>query len=155
MNYEAIKEQERLLRFDRFTYDTGIEIGLKILNEAKREGQNLAVDVSICGHQIFHASLEGTTADNDEWLRKKKNTVYRFYQSSFAIQLKLKEEGKRLEDAFALSSADFTDAGGGFPIKVKGIGIIGAIVLTGTTQEDEHIRITSCLSDYLGILDCP
>ncbi|KQN97143.1 heme-degrading domain-containing protein [Paenibacillus sp. Leaf72] len=151
MNIERIAKQERLLQFDTFSHDMGIEIGLLLLNKARSEGKSIAVEISKCGQQIFHAALEGTTVDNDEWLRKKKNTVYRLNQSTLGIQLKLKEQGVTLEEALHLSPVDYVAAGGGFPIVVRGVGFIGAIAVTGTSDVDEHERITSCLSAYLGI----
>ncbi|SFF47087.1 Uncharacterized protein, UPF0303 family [Paenibacillus algorifonticola] len=155
MNDEMIAKQEMLLQFDKFSHDMGIEIGLLLLSKARSEGKSIAVDISKCGQQIFHAALEGTTVDNDEWLRKKKNTVYRLNQSTLGIQLKLKKQGVTLEEALHLSPVDYVAAGGGFPIKVRGVGFIGAIAVTGTSEVDEHELITSCLSTYLGVSDYP
>lgn len=154
MDLKIIEEQERLLQFEHFSNDTAIEIGLMMLEQSRKEKKSVAVDISRCGQQIFHAALEGTSPDIDEWLRKKRNTVLRFYCSTLGLQTKLKEYKVSLEQGFHLSPQEYIESGGGFPIYVKNVGFIGAIVASGTSDVEEHELITSCLSRYLGI-KCP
>lgn len=155
MSSLLIAKQETLLQFDQFSNETGIEIGIKLLELAKSEGKSIAVDISKGRQQIFHAALEGMTPDHAEWLRRKTNTVYRFHSSTLKLHLHLKEHNKTLTEIFQLDPYDYVDSGGGFPIHVKGVGCIGAIAVTGTSQEHEHNLIVTCLSSYLGITDCP
>ena len=155
MDYKIVEEQELLLQFERFSNDIAIDIGMMMIEQSRKEGQSIAVDISRCGQQISHAALEGTSPDIDEWLKKKRNTVYRFFCSTLSIQGKLKKFNATLESALNLSNNEYTQAGGGFPIIVKNVGLIGAIAASGTSEVQEHELITSCLSKYLNIDNCP
>lgn len=155
MDNEIIRQQEELLRFDSFTHDMAIEIGLMMLDQVRKEGRKIAVDISRCGQQIFHAALEGCSPDIDEWLRKKKNTVYRTFGSTLGLQVRLKGYQMSLEQALHLSPQEYVSSGGGFPIYVKNVGFIGAIVASGTSDVEEHELIVSCLSRYLHVDNCP
>lgn len=155
MDFRVIEKQEQLLRFDSFNYDMAIEIGLMILEEGRKKGKPIAIDISKCGQQIFHVALEGTSPDNDEWIKKKKNSVYRFYGSTLGMQARLKEFNVSMEAAMHISSQEYTESGGGFPIYVTNVGFIGAIVVSGLPDVEDHELITTCLSRYLKVDNCP
>jgi uncharacterized protein (UPF0303 family) len=42
-------------------------------------------------------------------------------------------------------------AGGGFPITVKGAGIIGVIAVSGLPEREDHGVVVDALCDHLGI----
>lgn len=155
MNSDIISQQEALLQFESFSHDMAIELGLMMIDQSRKDGKSIGVDISRCHQQIFHATLEGTSVDIDEWLRKKKNTVYRLSRSTLGIQLGLKAYAISLADAYHLSPDDYVASGGGFPIYVKNVGFIGAIVTSGTTEFEEHELIVTCLSRYLKVENCP
>ena len=49
------------------------------------------------------------------------------------------------------TSADYVLAGGGFPVTVKGAGIIGVIAVSGLPERQDHGVIVDALCDHLGI----
>lgn len=112
------KSLSGIRQFDQFSNETGIEIGIKLLELAKSEGKSIAVDISKGRQQIFHAALEGMTPDHAEWLRRKTNTVYRFHSSTLKLHLHLKEHNKTLTEIFQVDPYDYVDDGAGFPIQV-------------------------------------
>jgi uncharacterized protein (UPF0303 family) len=50
-----------------------------------------------------------------------------------------------------LSPADFVLAGGGFPIRIKGVGVIGGIGVSGMPEREDHAVIVQVLCEHLGI----
>lgn len=152
---KTIEEQESILQFDQFDNDTAIEIGLMILEQSRRDGRTIAVDISSCGQQLFHAALDGTSPDVDQWLRKKKNTAYRFFCSTLQLQAKSREHPHPLETIFGLDPREFVSSGGGFPTHVRSAGVMGAIAVSGTSDLLEHEVMTTCLAPYLKKDGCP
>lgn len=152
---EIIDRQEQLLQFDSFDNETAIRIGLLMLEKSRKAGKSVAVEITRCGHRIFHAALDGTSPDITDWMRRKMNTVCRVFRSTLWLQMRLKRYGVSLEKGFHLSPADYVDSGGGFPIVVKNVGFIGAIVASGTSDRLEHELIVETLAEYLGVADCP
>jgi uncharacterized protein (UPF0303 family) len=100
-------------------------------------------------HQLFHFSCQGTSADNDEWVKRKVRLVYRFGHSSFYMGQLLKSKGKRIEEAYLVSESEYAPHGGCFPIIIKGSGIIGAITVSGLPQEEDHKLVVEAIRNYL------
>jgi uncharacterized protein (UPF0303 family) len=116
-------------------------------------------------HVIFQAATEsGTIPDNEEWVRRKRNTVLRWASSSWAQRQKLLSA--RVDEAdveaalvkkFGLLSSsggqtpdDYCLSGGGFPIRVRGVdGIVGVIVVSGLKQEDDHQVIVETVKEFI------
>src|ERR687890_364987 len=69
----AAEEEE--LQFSAFTNDDAWDLGSALVAAARRDGAPVAVDVSRHGHQLFHASLPGTSPDNDSWIQRKTRVV--------------------------------------------------------------------------------
>lgn len=80
---QTLERQEQSLVFEKFSQEDAVAIGLKMFEKAKAEGCNIAIHISLNRRDVFHLSMDGCTPDNDVWLRKKENMVYRFLQSSY------------------------------------------------------------------------
>ena len=145
-----IAEQEEALVFDRFDLATAWELGSKLRSLAQERGLGVAIDVRLHSMPAFYAALPGSTADNEAWVRRKCNLVLRFFQSSYATARKLALQETTLEDKFGLSSADYAAHGGSFPIRVAGVGCIGAVTVSGLPQRDDHNLVVEVLADMLG-----
>ena len=98
---------------------------------------------------MFHASLCGASADNDEWVKRKVRLVNRFGHSSFYMGQMLKSKGKRIEEAYLLSESEYAPHGGCFPAIVKGTGMVGTITVSGLPQEEDHKLVVRSIRDYL------
>jgi uncharacterized protein (UPF0303 family) len=119
------------------------------VEHAVHEGLPVTIDLTRGGHQLFHASLQGTSADNDEWVKRKTRLVYRFGHSSFYMGQLLKSKGKRIEDAYLISESEYAPHGGCFPIIVKDTGIVGTITVSGLPQEEDHKLVVQAIREYL------
>lgn len=62
----------------------------------------------------------------------------------------LKAEGKTLAD-HGIDFADYADHGGSFPILVSGVGVIGAITVSGLASHEDHSMIVGVLAEHLGV----
>ena len=132
-----ISEQEKVLSFDSFDLTTAWQLGKLLQELATERGLGVAIDVSLHSMPVFYAALPGVTPDNVQWVRRKRNVVFRYSKSSYACGLKLQKDGKTVEDN-GLSSADYAAHGGSFPINVKGTGCIGAVTVAGLPRRVEN-----------------
>ena len=146
---QQLLHEEEELQFTRFNEDTAWEIGSALVAQAVKENLPITVDITRGDHQIFHASRPGTSADNDEWIRRKVRLVYRFGHSSFYIGQLLKNKGKSLEEAYLISESTYAPNGGCFPVILKGTGMIGTITVSGLAQEDDHRLVVNTIREYL------
>ena len=142
-------DEEKELQFTRFYESSAWELGKQIVERATRENLSVTIDITRGNHQLFHASLSGTSADNDEWVKRKVRLVYRFGHSSFYMGQLLKSKGKSIEEAYLLSESDYAPHGGCFPILIKNTGMVGTITVSGLPQEEDHKLVVQSIRDYL------
>jgi uncharacterized protein (UPF0303 family) len=141
--------EEEELQFARFNSDVAWQLGCDLAARAKSEDLSITIDITQGDHQLFHFSRPGTSADNDEWIKRKVRIVYRFGHSSLYMGELLRSKGKRLEDAYMISEKEYAAHGGCFPIVIRGSGIIGTITVSGLPQEEDHKVVVDTLRNYL------
>ncbi|MBB4051560.1 uncharacterized protein (UPF0303 family) [Devosia subaequoris] len=143
-----VQRQENELMLPSFDEAIAFEIGSAIRSRALQDGLSLVVDLRTWDRQLFFSATPGTSADNAEWVRRKINSVRRFQRASYRLVL------ERGEAPFSPQSgadpADFVIAGGGFPIRVTGAGIVGALTISGLPGRDDHGVAVDALCDHLG-----
>ena len=147
---DALLDQERRLQFDRFDNDDAIALGLALVERGRVDKLAIAIDVTRNRQQIFHAALAGTSADNDEWVRRKTNLVYRTGHCSFYSAIQWKISGLPFERKFeALDIRDYAAHGGCFPVVVKGSGMVGTVTVSGLPQAEDHRIVAETIERFL------
>lgn len=144
--YEA---QEQELQFTEFTSDTAMTLGLAIVAQARALGKPIAVDIFRGGQQLFHFSFDGMSPDNDQWLARKRRCVDRFHMSSAHVGARVANSGLSLEDRYGLSRAEYAAVGGAFPIRIRNVGVVGSIAVTGLPSDEDHGIIIGAIQKYL------
>jgi uncharacterized protein (UPF0303 family) len=144
----AAEEEE--LQFSGFTNDDAWDLGSALVAAARRNGAPVAVDVSRHGHQLFHASLPGTSPDNDSWIQRKTRVVHRFGHSSLYVRQASIERGTTFEAEFGLDPALYAAHGGAFPVVVRSVGPVGAVVVSGLPQLEDHRMVVAAIRAHLG-----
>lgn len=146
---DEILEQEKTLQFTSFSSETAWDLGSLFVEKSRNEKLAITIDIRRNGHQLFHYSFEGTSPDNDDWVRRKINLVNRFGHSSLYIGTDLKDSGQTIEEKYLVSESEFAPHGGCFPILLKGTGPIGTITVSGLAQEEDHRVVTEVIGTYL------
>jgi uncharacterized protein (UPF0303 family) len=146
---EKIALQERRLQFPEFNASVAWELGVALKTAAEKRGVAIAIEIQLHGHPLFSYGMRGTTPDNWEWIRRKRNVVMRYHRSSYAIGLKHERAGTNLEDATGLDLRDYSTHGGCFPVTLTGTGCVGTITVSGLPQRDDHSLVVSVLQEYL------
>jgi uncharacterized protein (UPF0303 family) len=126
---EQLLLEEQQLQFSVFNEDTAWRIGSWLVEYAIQNELPITIDIRRGEQQLFHASRSGTSADNDEWVKRKVRLVNRFGHSSFYLGQLLKNEGKSIEEKFLLPESEYAPHGGCFPIMLKGTGMVGTMTL--------------------------
>ncbi|MDB5614339.1 MAG: heme-degrading protein [Devosia sp.] len=144
-----VKKQELDLVLAEFDETVAFALGSAIRERALAEGLSLVVDVRTWDRQMFFAATAGTSSDNAEWVRRKINTVRRFHRASYRMVL---ERGEVVFSSMSgADPVDFVIAGGGFPIRVKGAGIIGCLTISGLPGRLDHGVAVDAFCDHLGV----
>jgi uncharacterized protein (UPF0303 family) len=147
---QIIEQQERLLQFSSFDYSTAWLLGTSLKHYCETKKLAVAIEVRLCRETVFFYLMPGTSANNSDWVRRKRNSTELQQKSSYAIALSLKD-GETLETASGLPLRDYAHHGGSFPIRVKGVGMVGAVTVSGLPQRKDHELIIKVLSNFIGI----
>ncbi|MGF9691607.1 heme-degrading domain-containing protein [Rhizobium sp. 0TCS1.26] len=146
-----IAAQEEALCFEHFNLDSAWSLGQHIRAAASSVGHVLSIDIQINGMQAFFAALPGARPDFEHWIRRKRNLTLRLLRPSYAIGLELAQQNTTTEAKSGMSSADYAAHGGSFPIRVIGVGCIGAVTVSGLPQREDHNLVVEALALHLGI----
>jgi uncharacterized protein (UPF0303 family) len=139
--------QEERLQFDQFDARTAWDLGNRLREAAEARQLAIVIDIQLHTLPLFYFALQGTTPDNPEWVRRKRNIVRRFFRSSYAIGLMVKSQKLSLD---ALDPRDYAHHGGCFPILLKGTGCVGTITVSGLPQREDHCLVVEILAGFLG-----
>jgi uncharacterized protein (UPF0303 family) len=93
---EQLLQREEELQFASFSEDTAWQLGSRLVERARREALPVVIDIQRGMHQRFHCSLRGTSPDNDEWVKRKSRSVYRFGHSSLYMGELLKSRNQTI-----------------------------------------------------------
>jgi uncharacterized protein (UPF0303 family) len=146
---KALQQQEQELQFTSFTNDTALEVGMALLQEARKRAKPLTIDITRNGQQLFHFAMTGTSIDNDEWIKRKNNVVKRFGHSSYYIGISLQNIGQTIEEKYLISSSEYAAHGGAFPLIIKDVGVVGTITVSGLPQSEDHELVVNTLKRIL------
>lgn len=152
---EVLSMQEDLLQFTHFTNADAWELGNMLVAEARRLNLTVAISIRLhSGYTVFQYGFDGTNYHNEQWMRRKQNTVRVMETSSLYLYTKLKASGKTMSDIF-LDENDYACCGGGFPIRVEEVGVIGTIIVSGLNHVADHDFIVKTLIKYLHADEVP
>jgi len=144
-----LEQQEKEVQFTSFNHEVALEVGLAIIKEVKSRGKSVSIHIERNNRVLFHYAMEGTTPDNDEWLRRKCNVVQRFEMSSFRMSNRMKNREGNLETIYQAALRDHAASGGAFPIIVKNVGIVGAVAISGLPDHEDHEIVVSTLRKFM------
>ncbi len=151
-----LESQEDLLQFSSFDADDAWRLGGSLRALAQARAKPVAIAIWMAGQTLFYGATvtsdgRGVTPGNEDWLRRKRNTVLRFGKSSLRVGIELGRDGTTLEARQGLALADYATHGGGFPLLLRGSGCVGAIVVSGLAQREDHELATRAIAAQLGI----
>ncbi|HTC51375.1 MAG TPA: heme-degrading domain-containing protein [Steroidobacteraceae bacterium] len=151
----ALATQEARLQFDSFDAGSAWRLGAQLRAAAEARGAAVTLDIWLGAQQLFLSAMPGTSPDNAEWARRKRNVVLRFHRSSYAVGLELAQRKTTLRERYGLEERDYAAHGGCFPLLLRGTGCVGTIAVSGLPQREDHELIVAALARELGVPAAP
>ena len=148
---KIIAEQEAKLVFDSFDEDKAYEIGTLIREDGRAIGKGLVAGVFTWDRTLFWGATPGSTSANWSWATRKVGLVKIMFKSSYRVVLERGDKPRLLEPQWGMEPTQYAIAGGAFPIRVTGVGIIGAVAVSGLHERDDHEFARSAIARALGL----
>jgi len=142
---ESLAEQAAQVELTSFTLADAVELGQIATAGATSADLAIVLEVHHLGRLAYRVALPGSQRESDDWIRRKARVVERFEASTLAMRVKYEERDTTFEKATGLSETEYAPHGGGFPITVTGVGIVGAMYVSGLPQVKDHEFIVECL----------
>ena len=143
--------QEQVLQLSQFDEATVWELGtrIKALCEARKVG--VTIEIRRAKETLFFYAMPGVVPNNSEWVRRKRNTVELLHRSSYAVGLAHQKESTSLPIKCGVSLNDYAEHGGSFPVRVKGVGCVGTVTVSGVPQREDHAIVVEALAALCGV----
>ena len=135
---DIVRVQEAALVFPSFDEAAAFAIGSAIRERALGESLPIIVDIRSWDRPLFYAALPGSTASNSELGAAQAQRRGTFLRSTYRMVLEKARPDRTFPAGEGLDAVDYVLAGGGFPITVKGAGVIGVIAVSGLPERQDH-----------------
>jgi uncharacterized protein (UPF0303 family) len=147
----SLEVQEEQLVFTGFSNADAWRLGSGMVTAAIERALPVTIDIRRHGQQLFHVALPGTTAENDSWIERKVNVVNRFAAASYLVGRRLAARGVALDEELGVEPRLFAAHGGAFPIRIRDVGVVGTVTVSGLPQADDHAFVTEMIGAFLGV----
>lgn len=152
---DTIKAEEQLLRVEHFSNQDAFDLGCFLVEEAKKQGIAMAVAVrKPTGAILFHHLMAGTNFNNQNWMRRKYNTVLLWEHSSLYAWAHEHISGESIEE-HGFSKAEYIQCGGGFPIFMKSGELVGVLTVSNLPHIGDHNFAVAAFAKWLGVENVP
>ena len=149
----GLELEVKTLMLASLTQAEALEIGEIAVQLGRERKAPIAIEVKMGQWSVFHASLPGSTPENDSWIARKARVVASDGHSSMYERVAAEEEGVDELTWYAMNNLpEETHAlhGGGYPLHVVGEGHCGTILVSGVPQVDDHKLAVAALREFLG-----
>lgn len=147
----ALEKQEHSLLFDSFNEDIAYEIGCALRKRAAAQQAPVVIDIRSANRRYFFAALPGSAPNNDNWARRKGNMTLDKHCSSLLVGERMAAKQQTVGADYGFDPLDYAAHGGSFPVRVRQVGVVAAITVSGLPSQEDHELIISVLADYLGV----
>jgi uncharacterized protein (UPF0303 family) len=148
-NSKSLLLEEQLLVFSNLDVIGAIELGEIAKAIGLMRNLPIAVEVRLSDWIIYHASLPGSTAENQWWIDRKARVVLLKHHSTLYERLSAQERGIDWHKENNLLDETHAIHGGGLPLITKDQGFVGVLLISGLPQVDDHLLGVEVLTEYL------
>ena len=142
-------QDEELLSLPSLKVSDALEIGEIAKSLGVLRSLPIAIEVRIRDWVTYHASLPGSTIENQSWIDRKARVVLLKHHSTLFERVRAEE--REVNWHKANNSLDETHAihGGGLPLITKSDGFVGVLLISGLPQVEDHLLGVEVLTEFI------
>ena len=142
-------QEEEFLLLPSLEVDDALEIGEIAKSLGVLRSLPIAVEVRIGDWVIYHASLPGSTTENQSWIDRKARVVLLKHHSTLFERVSAEERGIDWHKENNVEDETHAIHGGGLPLITKHEGFKGILLISGLPQVDDHLLGVEVLTEFL------
>ena len=141
--------EENHLKLQDLSVASALEIGEIAKTFGVMRDLPIAVEVRVGDWIVYHASLPGSTPENDWWIGRKARVVKLKQHSTMYERVLAEEQGIDWHKENNLLDETHAIHGGGLPLITKEDGCVGVLIISGLPQVDDHLLGVEVLTEFL------
>jgi len=144
-----LEREAKALELSSLSQAEAIEIGSIAQSIGLARDLPIAVEVRMKEWIVFHASLPGSTPENDWWISRKARAVNLTGRSTLHERVLAEENGIYWHKSKGVEEELYAIHGGGIALNVGGIGLAGVLIVSGLEQVADHMLGVEILTEFL------
>jgi uncharacterized protein (UPF0303 family) len=141
--------EEKMLELPELSIGDYLEIGQIASSFGIEQGLPIAVEVRVGDWIIYHASLPGSSPENDWWIGRKARVVKLKQHSTLFERVLAEERGINWHKENNLLDETHAIHGGGLPLITKSDGFVGTLLISGLPHVEDHLFGVKVLTEFL------
>jgi uncharacterized protein (UPF0303 family) len=141
--------EEQILTLPSLSAAEALEIGEIAKSLGVARNLPIATEVRLGDWIIYHASLPGSTPENDWWMSRKARTLMLKHHSTMYERVSAEERGVDWHEENNLLDETHAIHGGGLPLITKDDGFVGVLLISGLPQVEDHLLGVEVLTEFL------
>ena len=146
---KQLLDEEQFFTFDNLTPENALEIGEIAKSLGVLKSLPIAVEVRLGDWIIYHASLPGSTVENQGWIDRKARVVMLKHHSTMYERVNAQERSINWHKENNLLDETHAIHGGGLPLITKDQGFVGVLLISGLPQVEDHLLGVEVLTEFL------
>jgi len=146
---EELIQEERALMLPKLEIIDALDIGEIAKDKGSERNLPIAIEVRIDNWIIYHASLPGSTSENQWWIDRKARVVLLKHHSTLYERVSAQERGVDWHKENNLKDETHAIHGGGLPLITKDQGFVGVLLISGLPQVEDHLLGVEVLTEFL------
>ena len=146
---EGLALEARALQLSSLSQAEALEIGAIAQSIGLDRKLPIAIEVRMKEWVVFHASLPGSTPENDSWIARKARVVNATGNSTMYERVLSEEQGIDWYEVKGLPEETHAIHGGGLALNVVGLGLTGILIVSGLPQVEDHLLGVEIITEYL------
>ena len=144
-----LEREAKALELSSLTQAEALEIGSIAQAIGLERKLPIAVEVRMKDWIVFHASLPGSSPENDWWIGRKARVVNLTGRSTIHERVIAEEQGIDWHAEKGLEDELYAIHGGGLALNVVGLGLTGILIISGLPQVEDHLLGVEVITEYL------
>ena len=149
INSKELLREEKKLKLPSADITSLIEVGKIAMKLGIDRKLPIAVEVRLGDWIIYHASLPGSSAENQWWIDRKARVVLLKHHSTMYERVSAEERGVDWHKETGLLDETHAIHGGGLPLITKSEGFVGVLLISGLPQVEDHLLGVEVLTEFL------
>jgi uncharacterized protein (UPF0303 family) len=146
---EELIREERALMLSKLEIVDALEIGELAKSKGSERNLPIAIEVRIDNWIIYHASLPGSTSENQWWIDRIARVVLLKHHSTLYERVSAQERGVEWHKENNLKDETHAIHGGGLPLITRDKGFAGVLLISGLPQVEDHLFGVEVLTEFL------